>query len=91
MARVIRVQPTFSGLHVYAPLHTDGEWKDYAKMVINECASFPRGKYDDLVDSTTQAIWWLRSNGFLERRAEQFVRKEDAIKKYKEPPPLYNV
>ena len=53
MARVIRVQPTFSGLHVYAPLHTDGEWKDYAKMVINECASFPRGKYDDLVDSTT--------------------------------------
>lgn len=91
MARVIRVQPTFAGLYVYAPLHIDGNLKDYAKMVVDECAAFPRGKYDDLVDSTTQAIWWFRAMGYLERREEQFVRKEESLKKYKEIPPIYNV
>lgn len=85
MARVIRVQPEFSGGYVYAPAS-----KDWAQMVINECAIFPRGRHDDLVDSTTQALYWLRTNGFLERREEQFLSKEEAMKKYKTAPALYD-
>lgn len=30
-----------------------------------ELTSFPKGKYDDQVDSTTQAIEWLTSEGFV--------------------------
>jgi len=33
--------------------------------VIEECASFPYGDYDDLVDTTTQAIMRFRQGGFL--------------------------
>ena len=85
-ARVIRIQPEFSGGYIYAPLS-----KDYAQSVINECATFPRGKHDDQVDQTTQAIYWLRSNGFLIRREEQFMSKEESMKKYKQPQPIYAI
>jgi phage terminase large subunit-like protein len=33
--------------------------------VIKECASFPYGDHDDLVDSTTQAIMRFRQGGFI--------------------------
>jgi predicted phage terminase large subunit-like protein len=85
-ARVNTVQPEFAGGYIYAPLT-----KDFAKMVMNQCAVFPRGSHDDLVDSTTQAIYFLRSNGFLERREEQFLSREDAMKKYKQPQPVYQI
>ena len=37
----------------------------FAEEVIEECASFPFGDHDDLVDSTTQAIMRFRQGGFL--------------------------
>jgi hypothetical protein len=63
----------------------------FASMVIDECAVAPRGRYDDLVDSTCHALHYLRSQGFLERREEQFVRNRDAGMQYKQVPPLYQV
>jgi phage terminase large subunit-like protein len=35
----------------------------FAEEVIEECAAFPNGDYDDLVDSTTQAIMRFRQGG----------------------------
>jgi predicted phage terminase large subunit-like protein len=68
VARAYRVQHLFSNGLVFAP---DRPW---AAMVIDECARFPRGRYDDLVDSTTQALHHLRQIGLLklpdEHRAE---------------------
>lgn len=86
MARVIRVQPEFSGGYVWAPL--DRSW---ASMVVDECAMFPRGRYDDLTDSVTQAVYWLRKCGFLERRQEQFMAKEDAAQHRKRPAAIYPI
>jgi phage terminase large subunit-like protein len=85
VARMIRVQPEFAAGMIWAP---DKSW---ANMVIDECAVAPRGRYDDLVDSTTQALYYLRSQGFLERREEQFVRNQNAGMQYKQVPPLYQV
>jgi len=69
MARALAVQPTFSQGMIYAP---DKEW---AEMVQDEMAKFPRGKFDDLTDSSTQAIKHLRDSGLLrsdeDRRAEE--------------------
>lgn len=36
----------------------------WAKLVIDETAAFPKGRYRDLTDTTTQAIAWLRARGF---------------------------
>ena len=37
----------------------------WAEEVIEQCASFPRGSHDDLVDSTTLALMRFRQGGFL--------------------------
>ena len=36
-----------------------------AEEVIEECAEFPYGDHDDLVDSTTQAIMRFRDGGLI--------------------------
>src|SRR5215813_1551483 len=57
VARAFAAQPAFAQGLVYAPI------RDWSDLVISELASFPKGKYDDLTDSTTQAINWLRGAG----------------------------
>ena len=37
----------------------------FAQEVVEECAAFPYGDNDDLVDSTTQAVMRFRQGGFL--------------------------
>ena len=44
--------------------------RNWAQPVIKECAQFPNGKYDDFVDTVTQAIIWLRKTYHLEFRDE---------------------
>jgi len=44
---------------VWAP---DTDWAD---EVIEECAAFPNGDNDDLVDSTTQALMRFRQGNFI--------------------------
>ncbi len=63
-ARALAAQPTFSRLLVYAPI------RDWAEMVIDEMESFPKHKYDDLTDSTTQAIAYMRAQGLLNTDSE---------------------
>ena len=64
VARALAAQATFAQLMVYAPI------RDWSQMVIDELANFPNGRFDDLVDSTTQAILFLRSTGFARTDAE---------------------
>ena len=49
------------------------------------------GKHDDLVDSTTQALNWLRTNGLIKRRDEHKREIYEAIPKagesYADAPP----
>lgn len=84
-ARGLAVQPSFSQGMIYAP---DREW---AENVIDECAVFPRGRHDDLYDSTTQALKHLRDSGLLrsdeDRRAEEMeaVRHKGAPKERRYP------
>jgi hypothetical protein len=37
----------------------------FAEEVIEECAAFPYGDHDDLVDSMTQAVMRFRQGGFV--------------------------
>ena len=60
-SRVNAVSPLFESGIIWAP--TD---EQFAQEVIEECASFPYGDNDDLVDSTTQAIMRFRQGGFVQ-------------------------
>ena len=58
-ARVNAVSPLFESGIIWAPE------EKFAEEVIEECASFPYGDHDDLVDSTTQAVMRFRQGGFV--------------------------
>ena len=59
LSRVNAVADIFaSGMVWYPKTH-------WAEEVIEQCASFPRGSHDDLVDSTTLALMRFRQGGFL--------------------------
>ena len=59
IARVNAVSPILESGMVYAP---EERW---AEELIEECAAFPFGDHDDLVDSTTQALLRYRQGGFI--------------------------
>ena len=58
--RVNAVAPLFESGQIWAP-----ETK-FAEEVIEECAAFPLGEHDDLVDSMTQAVMRFRQGGFVD-------------------------
>jgi predicted phage terminase large subunit-like protein len=58
--RVNSVSPLFESGRIWAP--TDME---FAQEVIEECAAFPYGDHDDLVDSMTQAVMRFRQGGLI--------------------------
>lgn len=88
VARVHSVVPLFADGVVTAPQSKDenGEyqWRDWAAMVIKECAAFPKGKHDDLVDTCSMGLRYLRSIGLAEIGAELVAQFEDS-RKYRSP------
>ena len=74
VARALAAQATFSQRLVYAPE------RDWSQMVIDELATFPKGRFDDLVDSTTQAILFLRNTGFARTDAEIAAEGAEAMR-----------
>lgn len=59
IARVNAVSDLFASGVIWAP---PTRW---AEEVIEECAAFPAGEHDDLVDSTTQALLRFRQGGWI--------------------------
>lgn len=59
IARANMVADVFASGYVWRP---DRRW---AEDVIVECADFPNGDYDDMLDSTVQAMLRFRSGGFI--------------------------
>ena len=72
--RVNSVAPLFESGMIWAPD------QKFAEEVIEECAAFPHGDHDDLVDSTTQAIMRFRQGGLV-RHPEDY--KDTKISKEK--------
>jgi phage terminase large subunit-like protein len=68
------VAPLFESGMIWAPD------EEFAHEVIEECASFPYGDHDDLVDSTTQAILRFRQGGLIDH-PEDYVEEIKEQKK----------
>ena len=61
LSRVNAVAPLFQSGVVWYP-----EGESWAEELIEECAAFPYGEYDDLVDSMTQALMRFRQGHWIE-------------------------
>jgi len=85
VARAHSVLHLFSDGMIYAPIR---KWSD---EVINQCAVFPKGSKDDLVDSTTMALRYLRDHGFALRREESEFDAEEELRYKSRLEPIYPV
>lgn len=56
-ARLIRAAAMIENGNVYLP--KDAHWKDDFML---EVLSFPNGKYDDQIDSMSQALIWMKDD-----------------------------
>ena len=70
---------------VYAP---DRAWSD---MVITEVGMFPKGKRDDLCDTVSMALRYMRDIGLLQLAPERLAEVEESkqFETVKHPQPLY--
>ena len=73
--RVNSVAPLFESGMIWAPD------QKFAEEVIEECAAFPYGDHDDLVDSMTQAVMRFRQGGLI-RHPEDYVDPKLPPRKY---------
>jgi len=86
LSRLYAVQHIFTDGIVYAPKTS---WAD---MVVNEVAVFPKGRHDDLTDTVSMALTYLRKAGLLTRQIEHVAQIERDMQHTGAPPePLYPV
>ena len=73
VARLHSVVHLFAEGLVYAPTKVGDPdaWRIWADRVITEVESFPKGQHDDLVDTVSQAISYMRKHGMIERGVER--------------------
>lgn len=84
-ARMYAIQHIFAEGMVYAP---EREWSELA---ISEMEKFPKGAHDDIPDSISQGIKWLRDTGWALRRDEVKAEDRDRNKYTARQAPLYDV
>jgi predicted phage terminase large subunit-like protein len=73
--RVNTCAPLFESGIIWAPD------QKFAEEVIEECAAFPHGDHDDLVDSMTQAVMRFRQGGFIQH-PEDYRWEKQAPRKF---------
>ena len=73
LSRVNSVSPIFESGQVWAPN------KKFAEEMIEECAAFPYGDHDDLVDTMTQALMRYRQGNFISLNDDY----QDPLKEYR--------
>lgn len=85
VSRAYAIQHLFAEKLIYSP---DKEW---AESVMSQCEHFPKGKHDDLVDTVSQALTYLRKSGMLARPSEYQAEMIDSMKQNSNLKPLYDV
>jgi predicted phage terminase large subunit-like protein len=83
VARAHTAEPSFAAGLIYAP---DTEW---AEKVIAQAETFPKSKYKDLVDSTTQAVTWMRRHGLIAHDHEVAAEIREQLMHRSKEKPLY--
>lgn len=100
VSRLTSVQATWSG-KVQKDLTTgEDRWvggvvyapdKDYATLAIDRVSAFPMGKKKAIVDTASQAIIWMRRNGWIKTPGEHDEDLEEDLKYKPIKKPVYDV
>jgi hypothetical protein len=61
-----------------------------AEKVIGQAETFPKSKYNDLVDSTTQAVSWMRKHGLIAHNHEVAAELREQMTLRSKEEPLYD-
>lgn len=85
VARAYSVQHFFSSGLVYAPN------RQYAEMTISNCAAFPKGQHDDLTDTVTAALRFLRRMNIAQFGDEYQEELAARMGPTRNPEPFYPV
>jgi len=83
VARVQTVVHLFAEGMIWAP---DKKWAD---EMINQCSLFPRATHDDLVDTLSQGLIYLRRAGWAVKKEERTLEIEDELRYRPKFQPLY--
>lgn len=83
IARAHAVEPTLESGMVYVPA------KKWAEKLIDQAAKFPRAEHDDLTDTATQALRYLRLTGLIHRSEEHAADFAEKAAYQPPLPPLY--
>lgn len=69
-------------VHAPAQVTEDGDVRflDYAQEAMEQIGRFPRGGHDDIVDSMTMAMKFLRDNGWAIRRDERSAMEQERMR-----------
>lgn len=79
IARANAAVPLFTDKMIHAPfMHEAGVWRDWAETTIAEVEDFPRGTHDDLVDTVTGGLLYLRRNDMIKLSSEHDEDERDA-------------
>lgn len=83
MTRVNSVAPVFESGVVWAPGDSTG-FQPFAEELIEECAAFPRGQNDDMLDTAVLAIMRYRKGNYvkLETDVEEEPRERRVVAYY---------
>ena len=84
MARLQTVVHLFAEGMVYAPL--DKEWTE---EMIKQCSLGNRALHDDLADTMSQGLIYLRRTGWAVRRSERALEVEEESRYRSKSEPLY--
>jgi predicted phage terminase large subunit-like protein len=77
VTRVHAIAPLLEAGMVWAP---DTQW---AHELIEECAAFPNGEHDDLVDSTTQALMRYRQGNFVQLPTDDWEDEDHGSRSFR--------
>ena len=85
MSRMYSIQHLFENGIIYSP---DREW---AQMVMDRTSRFPKGAHDDVADTVSGALKWLRDSNFALRSDEHDVEQLERDMYRKPNLPLYDI
>lgn len=85
VSRVYATEPMFADGLVWAP---DKAWAD---MVITEFSQFPKGRNDDLVDTGSQALLFLRQRMLMRLGTEAEMEQQEEHRFRSQVPALYDI
>lgn len=74
VARAYAVTSFWEDAIIWVPGYSDGTLRKWAEKVVDQMASFPKAAHDDLTDTATMGVKYLRDVGLL-RRAEEHTRE----------------